>query len=105
MSRTLLQDTVSGSYRYPDTDFRRALVVAFDEAYRIRPDFFVNAAALPNFISAAATTVVPVPLGYQSAFMYYITGLVQLQDQEETSDARAGTFLQKFTAQLLSTAA
>lgn len=103
-SRILLQDTVADAPRYSDEDFRLALDISFDEAYRIRPDMFISN-TIPSFITAAGETAVPAPRGYQSAFLYYITGWVQLQDQEDTQDARAGTLLNKFTAQLLTTAA
>lgn len=104
-ARDLLQDTKVGAYRYSDERFRRALDIAFDEAYRIRPDMFINN-TIPNFLTAnIETTDVPAPRGYQSAFLYYICGQVQLGDDEDTTDARATVFLNKFIAQLMTTAA
>lgn len=102
-ARILLQDTVDSPYRYSDDDFKLALNLAFDEAYRIRPDFFFQI-TVPNFVEGDDTTEVPVPRGYQSAFLYYLCGHVQLRDQEDTQDNRASVFLNKFTAQLLTTA-
>lgn len=102
-ARTLMQDTTAAP-RYSDEQFKLALDLAFDEAYRIRPDFFIQV-TVPTFAGAPTSTAVPVPKGYQAAFLYYIVGNVQLQDQEETTDSRASTFLQKFVAQLLNTAA
>lgn len=102
--RTLLQDTHEGAYRYSDDNIKLALHLAFTEAYRLRPDMFVGR-MVPNMLDAGYTTVVPAPEGYQSAFMYYAAGHVQLQDQEDTQDNRASVFLNKFTSQLLSTAA
>lgn len=101
-ARIQLQDTLS--QRYEDSLFRLALDIAFDEAYRIRPDMFMDGTILPSFITADLTTVVPVPRGYQSAFLYYICGHVQLTDEEDTTDSRAAVYLNKFTAQLLTTA-
>lgn len=101
--RILLQDQMTGAYRYPDAEFQLALDIAFDEAFRIRPDMFVEQAAV-SIVSQPLTYVPPVPRGYQSAFMYYMCGHVQLKDMEETQDARASVFLNKFTSQLLVTA-
>lgn len=101
-ARVLLQDTTSGAYRYSDDEFKLALALGLDDAYRIRPDLFVNNEVPEDFESSGVTTVVPVPRGYQSAFLYYMTGHVQLRDQEEATDQRATVLLNKFTAQLLS---
>jgi hypothetical protein len=100
-ARTLLQDT-TGAPRYSDDQFKLALNLAFDEAYRIRPDMFIRN-EVPDLSEAGVTTSVPVPRGYQSAFLYYICGMVQLQDQEDTQDNRATVFLNKFVSQLLTT--
>lgn len=102
-ARILLQD-MSSEPRYTDEMFKLALNLAFDEAYRLRPDMFIRN-EVPDLSSAGVTTKVPVPRGYQSAFLYYMCGNVQLQDQEDTQDNRASVFLNKFTSQLLSTAA
>lgn len=102
-ARILLQDT-SSEPRYDDSQFKLALNLAFDEAYRVRPDMFIRN-VIPNFVTAGVTTPVPAPRGYQSAFLYYICGMVQLQDQEDTQDARAATFLNKFVSQLMQTPA
>lgn len=102
-ARTLMQDTTTAP-RYSDDQFKLALDLAFDEAYRIRPDFFLQV-TVPTFAGAATSTQVPVPKGYQSAFLYYIVGYVQLQDQEDTTDARSAAIMNMFTAKLLNTAA
>lgn len=101
--RIQLQDQRTDAYRYPDTDFQLALDLALDEAYRIRPDMFVDQAAV-SIVSQSLSYVPPIPRGYQSAFMYYMCGHVQLKDMEETQDARASVYLNKFTSQLLQTA-
>lgn len=102
-ARILLQDQVA-DYRYSDDDFKLALDIAFDEAYRIRPDLFLRV-NVPSFVTSGVTTEVPVPRGYQSAILYYICGHVQLRDQEDTQDSRASVFLNKFVAQLMTTPA
>lgn len=101
-ARILLQD-VDGQ-RWDDANFRLGLTLAFMEARRIRPDMFLRMTP-PDFLTADATTSVPAPDGYQPAFLYYICGHVQLSDQEDVTDQRATVFLNKFTAQLLATAA
>lgn len=103
-SRILLQDTLESAPRYTDADFRLALMLAFDEAYRIRPDIFIRMEQ-PDIMTATMAFEVPVPRGYQSAFIYYMCGHVQLRDQEDTQDNRATVFLNKFVMQLLTTAA
>lgn len=104
-ARILLQDTVDMPYRYADADFQLALDLALDEAFRIRPDLFIKVAVTSMVGADIETAEPPIPRGYQSAFLYYITGHVQLRDDEATTDARASTLLNKFIAQLLTTAA
>lgn len=103
-ARFQLQDTTVGAYRYEDTAFVLALATALDEAYRVRPDFFVRSDE-PDIIGKPLSTEVTwVPRGYQMAFVYYMMGWVSMSNQEDTEDARAGTFLNKFIAQLQTTA-
>lgn len=103
-ARILLKDTVENAHRYSDESLKLALHMAFIEAYRIRPDMFVNK-AVPDMKDAAVSAEVPAPMGYQMAFVYYMCGWTQLQDEEETTDSRAISFINKFTAQLLNVAA
>jgi hypothetical protein len=37
---------------------------------------------------------------YQTALVYYMCGIAQLRDDEETQDQRASAFIQMFRAQL-----
>lgn len=104
IARFQLQDTVSGSYRYADDKLVMGLNIAFDEAYRIRPDIFIRQTET-TYSAASLSTPVIYPRGYQMAFVYYMCGFVTLSDQEDTSDARAGAFLSKFMAQLTQTPA
>lgn len=99
-----MQDTVASSYRYSDDEYRSALQLAFYEAKRIRPDMFVRA-TVPDISSMGFTSDVPVPDGYQTAFLYYMCGHIQLQDQEDTQDSRASVMLNKFVAQLMTSVA
>lgn len=102
-ARFQMQDVQEGAYRFTDDSFVLALSAAFDEAYRVRPDFFVRQSE-PDIIGKPLATEVPVPRGYQMAFLYYMIGWVTMSNQEDTEDARAGTFLNKFVAQLQQTA-
>ena len=102
-ARILLQDTMEAQYRYSDDDYRLALELSFDEAYRIRPDMFIRNET-PNYITAPMNTKVLAPRGYKMAFIYYMCGHVQLRDQEDTQDNRSSIFLNKFITQLKATA-
>lgn len=98
-ARFQLQDELTGAYRYSDDKFVMALNIAFDEAYRIRPDFFIRIDQ-PVIIGAPLTTIVPIPRGYFMAFCFYMAGFVQMSDQEDTTDARSAVMLNKFISQL-----
>lgn len=102
--RILLQDT-SPAPRYSDAEFKLALDIAMDEAFRIRPDLFMDYPDGFDIVSEPDSYIPPIPRGHQSAFMYYMCGHVQLRDAEETEDNRASIFLNKFVSQLLMTAA
>lgn len=103
-ARVLLQDQLGPEYRYPDANIKMGLYLAFVEAYRIRPDMFIKK-TIPDIVNAGMTAEVPVPDGYQTAWLYYAVGWCQMQDNEDTQDSRASTMLNKFTAQLLTSAA
>lgn len=100
-SRTLLQDKIE-PYRYGDDDLVAALNEGIMEGRRIRPDLFQAYLGedLPEYSVAAMTTEVDIDPQYRTAFVYYMCGNAQLQDDENSEDARASMFLQKFTAQL-----
>lgn len=102
-ARFQLQDRQAGSYRYADNDLVQGLAIAFDEAYRIRPDIFIRVDEPAIVDQPLLTTEVPVPRGYQMAFVFYMCGYVSLSDQEDTQDARAAVFLNKFVSQLTTT--
>jgi hypothetical protein len=102
-ARTLLQDTVE-PYRYATPDLISALNEACMEAKRLRPDLYLRTLklSLPSFVAEADTvTEEKIPSEYRTAFIYYIVGNAQLQDEEDTQDQRATVFLNKFAAQML----
>lgn len=96
-ARVLLQDTVE-EFRYPDADLLLALNLSVIEARRIRPDLFFGTTA-PSF-SAVNSDAVSVDQQYRTAILYYIVGWAQLRDEEDTQDARAVGFLNRFTSLL-----
>lgn len=101
-ARVLLLDQ-SQPYRYPDADLVENLNMGFLEIRRLRPDivskYFLT--TLPDFTTAQMSSTVPLDPMYRVALLYYICGHAQLRDDENTQDARATIFLNKFTAQML----
>ena len=107
-ARVLLQDT-RVPYRYPDGEIITALNIGMQEAYRLRSDLFLGALdfTIPDFDPAGGSVLTqPVPMekGYRSSFIYYVVGRIQLRDQEDSTDQRAGALLQKFVGQMLTPA-
>lgn len=102
-ARILLQDTIA-PYRYETPALINALNEACMEAKRLRPDFYLRTfnATLPSYTAEAdAVTESQIPSEFRPAFVYYLVGNAQLQDDEGNEDARATVFLNKFVAQLL----
>lgn len=100
-ARALLQDA-SAPYRYPDEDLVFALNLAMLEARRMRPDLYVlNPTSTVMFVDADDTRV-PIDPAYRAAHLYYMCGHVQLRDDDSTQDARAASFMTRFTTQMLS---
>jgi hypothetical protein len=103
-ARILLQDTVP-TYRYADSELVTALNLAIMTARRNRPDLFLSlyvngVDSIPSYI-VSDTTLFPMDIQYRAAFLFFMVGYVQLRDEEDTQDARAGAFIGKFTQQLL----
>lgn len=94
-ARVLIQDTVE-PYRYPNDNFLQALNIALLESRRIRPDLWIDT-SVPSF-NTVDTTEVDFDEQYRTAILFYMCGYVQLIDAEETQDARAASFLAKYTA-------
>jgi hypothetical protein len=105
-ARVLLLDTVA-PYRYSDTDLVENLNMGILEGRRLRPDLFKSyfRTSLPDYSAGSLTVAVDIDPMFRVAFVYYICGMAQLRDDENSQDSRAVTFLNKFTAQLLSIAA
>lgn len=100
-ARDLLQDTLSGLYRYSDDSLIRALNLALPEARRIRPDlFFGTLDALPVVTALNLATPLTLADQYKMPFVLFVTGFAELRDDQFTNDGRAGTLLARFSTQL-----
>ncbi|MCA6318324.1 hypothetical protein [Phenylobacterium sp.] len=102
-ARVLMQDTVDAPYRYSNVELVEALNLALLEARRLRPDLMIAffKTSIPTYSASSLTTAVSIDEQYRTAFLYYIVGHAQLRDEENTQDARASVFLNKFVSQLL----
>jgi hypothetical protein len=99
-ARVLLQDRVE-PYRYSTAELLVALSMGMLEARRLRPDLFrATPDETPDY-DTLDDTEIEIDQQYRPALLYYVVGHAHLRDEEDTSDARASAFLQKFTAQLL----
>jgi len=123
-TRALLQDLVGPPYRYIDEQIIAALNIAMGEIGRIRPDLFLNLKyqlplpqlgpyndGLPGPFSvdssgnAILTPIVPLPQTYFMPVCWYISGLIQFYDVDDTQDVRAQSFHQKFIGSMMAAAA
>lgn len=98
-ARVLLQDLIE-PFRYSTLDLVNALNMGLLEARRLRPDLFLSTpTAVQSFTEAdaAGNVLVTVDQQYRMPLVYFVCGQAQLRDEEETQDARASAFLQKFT--------
>lgn len=101
-ARVLLQDEVE-TYRYSNADLVAALNLGIMTARRNRPDLFLEVTDIPQFVVAdvAALTAFDMDVMYRTPFLFFMVGFAQLRDEEDTQDARAVAFIQKFTQQLM----
>jgi hypothetical protein len=115
-TRSFLQDLIGPPYRYADADIVFALNTAVAEISRLRPDLFLEYKyqhPLPRksypddlvpglFTSTRTTDVVPIPRTYYQPTIWYMAGLLQAWDVDDTQDVRAQMFSQKFVGALTS---
>jgi hypothetical protein len=91
--------------RHSDTKLLRYTNMAFQDAFRVRPDIF-NICGYPTDIPSVdaddltANNPIPVDPMYFSAIVDYISGLIGLGDDEFSLDGRAVTLLNRFTQKL-----
>lgn len=105
--RTLLQDTdaSSGQYRYSTDSIVTNLNQSMGDLYRLRPDLFLEMGfQIPSFSVNSLTDPIGIEQQYLSPLIFYVVGLTQARDDEQTQDARADAFLQTFTKQILTAA-
>lgn len=101
-ARTLLQDQIA-PYRYSDQTLVDSLNEGIQESRRLRPDMWTGlkrSDSLPSYDPNSPTASVALDDRYRMAFVYYMTGMAQLSDQEDTQDQRALAFLGKFNTTL-----
>lgn len=102
--RTLLQDVdnTSGQYRYSTDSIVTNLNQGLVDLYRIRPDLFLELNFnVPQFMVDQLGVPIGIEQQYATPLIMYVVGLTQARDDEQTQDARAGTFLQTFKAAVL----
>jgi hypothetical protein len=105
--RTLLMDTdvSSGEYRYSSDSIVSNINMGMIEMYRIRPDIFLeNNFQIPSFNDADLSQPLVIEQQFIPSLVYYAVGMTQLRDDEETQDARASSFLGKFSSMLVAVA-
>lgn len=104
--RILLQDTDSsgtGGYRYSDNSIVLNLNQGMIDLYRMRPDIFLaNKFVIPQFTSSDMAAPLVIEQQYISPLIFYVVGLTQARDDEQTQDQRAASFLQTFKGAVLS---
>lgn len=91
--------------RHTDDKLIRYINMAFQDAFRVRPDIF-DLCGYPAEIPSVTTTdlaennPIPVDPTYFSAIADYVSGLIGLGDDEFSLDGRAVTLLNRFTQKL-----
>lgn len=98
--RELVQDEVE-PYRYSDARLYRTLNNAFAEAYRVRPDIFVDLEFQVPFVTPLnVLDEFPLDVQFYTAFVDFVTSMTELSDDEWTVDSRAIALLQLFNSRL-----
>ena len=100
VARDLLQDTLE-PYRHDDTKLVRYVNFALAEAQRVRPDLFIGLDhTLPDIDPSDLSMEFPLHPMYAPHVAIYIAGMVELSDDEFSTDGRAVALLSRFTAGL-----
>lgn len=103
-ARYLLQDART-PYRHDDDELLAYFNNAIGEAYRLRPDLFLAADfVITKYDSGNLSDPFPVAEFLVPQFVAYVAGFAELSDDEFATDGRAIALVNKFTANLLSTA-
>jgi|GEM_PF-2750098 len=102
-ARVLLQDTRE-PFRYRTPELWTNLNVALMTARRLRPDLYLGQFGAERYdYDPAVDGVMPFPLAafYWEAAVEFIAGRAELRDDEFTTDNRAVSLINRFTAKLL----
>ena len=98
-ARVLLQD-VDGE-RYTDTQMVQALNEGLLETRRLRPDMYRDRlSTVPQYTTADFATLIVYEQMYTPALVNFVTGRIQMQDDEANSDGRAVVFINTFISKL-----
>jgi hypothetical protein len=102
--RVLLQDTdlSSGAYRYADGEIVTNINQGMGDLFRIRPDLFLEQGfVVPIFNALSLNQLIGLETQYISPLIFYVVGLTQARDDEQTQDVRAGVFFKTFQQQVV----
>lgn len=100
--RRMVQDQDTTAPRWAEINYYQALNVAMMEAYRLRADLFRNSPdVVPQFEITDGAAITPINFQYVPATLMFMSGWVQLADDEGTEDQRASALMQMFTAKLI----
>lgn len=105
-ARVLLQDT--DGVRYPNAVLVQHINEAILETARLRPDLYrdnILDQDYPQYDASETAENIEYPLLYRPALVNYIVGRAQMEDMEESTDARAVVFLNSFLGKLLTSTA
>ena len=97
-ARVLQQDTVE-EYRNAHAERLSYVNQGLQQMRRLRPDLFIGRTT-PNFQALDEAEVALDEL-YRQTLLFYIVGMAQLRDEEDTTDARSAAFLNLFSSQLV----
>lgn len=101
--RAQLKDTVS-PYRYSDASILVYYNTALQNAKLVRPDLFLSLgyvnASLPVYTTGNIGEAVILADQYRTSLVYFIAGMLQLEEEEETTDTRAAVYITKFKQDL-----
>jgi hypothetical protein len=115
-TRSFLHDLIGPPYRYSDDDIINALNVAVGDISRIRPDIFLeykyqgplprasqlNDLVPPLYQATRPNDVVAIPRKFYQPTIFFMSGMLQLYDVDDTQDVRAQAFYGKFLGAFMS---
>jgi hypothetical protein len=96
--RDVLQD--DDADRYSDARLLRGLNLGILDLRRVRPDHFIGRYSEPTWQASALTDVFPLPEVVVPSLVKYVSGWVELADDEYTQDGRAAGLLSAFRTDL-----